>query len=75
MRFTPTGVGTTLTLHQDSCQSTVHPHRRGDNFGLPRFGVVVVFGSPPQAWGQRIVCGPSGSGKTVHPHMRGDNVE
>ena len=50
-RFTPTGVGTILSLSGRKCQKTVHPHGRGDNRAI-----ICVYtspaGSPPRAWGQ-----------------------
>ncbi len=34
---------------------------------------MVLFGSPPQAWGQRAVCRRFAVSGTVHPHKRGDS--
>ena len=50
-RFTPTGVGTMLSVAVPQRRRAVHPHGRGDN----RFSVRSPrsrFGSPPRAWGQ-----------------------
>ncbi len=49
--FTPTGVGTAIERERDYIVDKVHPHRRGDG-GLPQWGVGVLDGSPPQAWGR-----------------------
>ena len=50
-RFTPTGVGTILSLSGRKCQKTVHPHGRGDN-PEPEREKMSKNGSPPRAWGQ-----------------------
>jgi len=72
-RFTPTGVGTTVTTTNDPAQATVHPHGRGDNASVWR-ACPGVAGSPPRAWGQRYGCDddlgairftPTGVGTTV----------
>src|SRR5208337_3888506 len=52
IRFTPTRVGTTLSIALLNRAVAVHPHARGDNTKsivcpAPRIG------SPPRAWGQR----------------------
>ena len=50
-RFTPTGVGTILSIVNFRDLRTVHPHGRGDN--QPRdVRRQPVAGSPPRAWGQ-----------------------
>ena len=51
----------------------VHPHGRGDGDVQPCQSLR-HRGSPPRAWGRRLV--PSGAGQisTVHPHGRGDGV-
>ena len=53
-RFTPTRVGTTNTLYRCTATNTVHPHARGDNLGFSR-APRDVDGSPPRAWGQRLL--------------------
>ncbi len=51
LRFTPTGVGTTVTRRSPQPPAPVHPHGRGDNSpNQNRIGW--KFGSPPRAWGQ-----------------------
>ncbi len=51
LRFTPTGVGTTMALLTLSRRLPVHPHGRGDNSNTWQSGVL-PNGSPPRAWGQ-----------------------
>ena len=53
-RFTPTGVGTTVSRYSAAGVCPVHPHGRGDNDAERRTGMNQV-GSPPRAWGQHIV--------------------
>ena len=53
-RFTPTCVGTTAGLTRTTQLPSVHPHMRGDNLLCPPFPKC-PRGSPPHAWGQRIV--------------------
>ena len=50
-RFTPTGVGTILSLRVNRSVVAVHPHGRGDNGSSTRITPRSV-GSPPRAWGQ-----------------------
>ena len=50
-RFTPTCVGTTPMSSSLTCNCTVHPHVRGDDFG-PRSPDPGHGGSPPRAWGR-----------------------
>ena len=50
-RFTPTGVGTTLSPLAPLIPNPVHPHGRGDNSSRPSRNSA-YFGSPPRAWGQ-----------------------
>ncbi len=52
-RFTPTCVGTACWCFRQSCSWAVHPHMRGDSTGKD-VSIVVVHGSPPHAWGQRL---------------------
>ena len=71
-RFTPTGVGKTLSKSSFPQIDAVHPHGRGENTCQD----VLIFhinGSPPRAWGKRIMfvsnksCirfTPTGVGKT-----------
>ena len=72
MRFTPTGVGKTLSRNGSSSGFAVHPHGRGENAQIgaadPQPG-----GSPPRAWGKLVEQGvhrprlrftPTGVGKT-----------
>ncbi len=51
-RFTPTGVGTTISGAPWTTPGAVHPHGRGDNFPLSG-PLGVGGGSPPRAWGQQ----------------------
>ena len=52
-RFTPTGVGTTISIIFTTRSSSVHPHGRGDN--TPGTCAPGPWpGSPPRAWGQLI---------------------
>jgi len=51
-RFTPTRVGTTLPGREKRCDTTVHPHARGDHSTSSRLPST-VYGSPPRAWGPR----------------------
>ncbi len=56
-RFTPTCVGTTGAGPSAWSSSAVHPHVRGDNWryrAAPRW----PGGSPPRAWGQRVIVIP-----------------
>ena len=50
-RFTPTRVGTTIRPPPGRPRPSVHPHARGDDRRVS-FGVYVVPGSPPRAWGR-----------------------
>ena len=50
-RFTPTGVGTMVSVLGPPTPTPVHPHGRGDNYQCSaRHGY--GYGSPPRAWGQ-----------------------
>ena len=71
-RATPTCVGTTVHEKQSRTQITVHPHVRGDNATLSGM-VLTAIGSPPRAWGQRILLYSRIYYTTVQPHVRGDN--
>ena len=53
-RFTPTCVGTTDPAHDSLVAVAVHPHVRGDNVLPPRLPARMI-GSPPRAWGQRVL--------------------
>ena len=50
-RFTPTRVGTTVSLSSHAPPPPVHPHARGDN-NVRRDFLPSLGGSPPRAWGQ-----------------------
>ena len=50
-RFTPTRVGTTISVSTLSARTSVHPHARGDN-ALICTESYISAGSPPRAWGQ-----------------------
>ncbi len=52
IRYTPTRVGTPPLLCSTSCESSVHPHSRGDNANATG-ATERAFGTPPLAWGQR----------------------
>ena len=52
-RFTPTGVGTIMSITLSLRGLTVHPHGRGDNHPDPRTARAPT-GSPPRAWGQSV---------------------
>src|SRR5690606_23826262 len=55
LRYTPTRVGTTSLSCGLPAASTVHPHARGDDF--PQHCVLHFdFGTPPRAWGRRLVA-------------------
>ena len=71
-RFTPTGVGKSLTFHHAACYTRVHPHGRGEK-SHTRCRTAASFGSPPRAWGKglphtlRLRAGrftPTGVGKS-----------
>jgi len=73
-RFTPTGVGTMITLYVITVHSTVHPHGCGDNEVVVFIGVD-VDGSPPRVWGQSCDGSVVAVHPAVHPHGCGDNEE
>jgi len=50
-RSIPTGVGTTLAVSLNALGWAVHPHGRGDNYGLLEISAH-AFGPSPRAWGQ-----------------------
>ena len=60
IRFTPTGVGTTPLRGSSSAGMSVHPHGRGDNFGL------MALSAP----GRRFT--PTGVGTTEACHFTGE---
>ena len=79
-RFTPTGVGNTEAANDLGGAATVHPHGRGEypQAAAYRCG---VFGSPPRAWGIRLLpipgCRlgrftPTGVGNTGHADKLSD---
>ena len=49
----------------------VHPHMRGEYCSVPILRVSPV-GSPPHAWGIRLIRTWGICGGSVHPHMRGE---
>ena len=52
LRFTPTCVGKTRPDQSPAPPPSVHPHMRGeDDRNIPF--LLLVFGSPPHAWGRR----------------------
>ena len=54
------------------CASAVHPHVRGEHFGLPgRY--CSICGSSPRAWGTRRELQQTIWLITVHPHVRGEH--
>ena len=53
-RFTPTRVGTTPDGSILQVIGTVHPHARGDNIRIESLARQ-YRGSPPRAWGQRVI--------------------
>ena len=55
-RFIPTCVGNRFSVSRRKPELTVHPHMRGEQFGLRRllFG---AGGSSPHAWGTEAVRG------------------
>ena len=73
VRFTPTRVGTMGAPRSPLTSPTVHPHARGDDPYSAAVSVV-VFGSPPRAWGRCASCPASSTWPTVHPHARGDDA-
>ena len=77
-RFTPTRVGTTRKGTRPRRPATVHPHARGDNQRSPET-IGTGGGSPPRAWGQRLIptvthvplrFTPTRVGTTPMPTMR-----
>ena len=57
LRFTPTCVGTAVSMKSSGIRVTVHPHVRGD--GLWRcFRPPSPIGSPPRAWGRLVALFP-----------------
>ncbi len=69
-RFTPTGVGTAAAPRHSMRSCSVHPHRRGDG-DLIRRPVMIPRGSPPQAWGRRILNGAGSVGDGSPPQAWG----
>ncbi len=55
VRFTPTHVGTIQRIMFSIRTQTVHPHARGDNWGLTK-PQKRTNGSPPRTWGQCFCC-------------------
>ena len=55
-RFTPTCVGTTGLLAARRFRRTVHPHVRGDDL-VSATATSQLDGSPPRAWGRRVLHG------------------
>ena len=61
VRFTPTCVGKMVIQSIKALDRTVHPHVRGENYGLLK-KYISLFGSPPRAWGKfRIMSRGTGS--------------
>ena len=56
-RFTPTGVGTAVSVPVAPPTTSVHPHRRGDGCVSVKRGMA-GYGSPPQAWGRQSEARP-----------------
>src|SRR5947208_3237441 len=52
LQFTPTRVGTSLSLSVSDLPRPVHPHTRGD-IAFPPSLASPASGSPPHAWGHR----------------------
>ena len=71
-RFTPTRVRTTKSLHTGLALWPVHPHARGDDYGLGD-SCQEGNGSPPRAWGRRPQSPDQACSPPVHPHARGDD--
>ncbi len=71
VRFTPTCVGTARRSGEGWPSAAVHPHVRGDGSGVSG-GSSSAAGSPPRAWGRRLLVARKRCGGTVHPHVRGD---
>ena len=65
-RFTPTRVGTTCNAPSGTAAPAVHPHARGDNVHCVELTFVVI-GSPPRAWGQRLISGTGAGGGRFTP--------
>ena len=61
-RFTPTGVGTAISIHSVITPLSVHPHGRGDGDFQQDFRGD-VRGSPPRAWGRLTGGGAAILGK------------
>ena len=52
--FTPTCVGTAISIRMVAAYGEVHPHMRGDSVGM-NLELLLTVGSPPHAWGQRCI--------------------
>ena len=73
LRFTPTHVGKIWSMLQQSSQTTVHPHARGEDSGRgasPR----VHVGSPPRTWGRCTPAIPHHPGTRFTPTHVGKMV-
>src|SRR5436853_233505 len=53
-RFTPTCVGNTARLPPEGAAGSVHPHMRGE-YSAEHWGGTPRNGSPPHAWGIRLL--------------------
>ena len=72
-RFTPTGVGTTLSLCGRRGLPGGSPPRAWGQLSCSD-SACGAYGSPPRAWGQLSVKEILAEKRPVHPHGRGDNA-
>ena len=73
VRFTPTGVGTTIYATDARSVKTVHPHGRGDNLWVATYGTQAPRFTPTGVGTTDFDDGDEHL-VTVHPHGRGDNI-
>ncbi len=71
VRFTPTRVGNTSRSSAPRSRRPVHPHSRGEHRGAVCFEQVPC-GSPPLAWGTRVVQDQAGLGGRFTPTRVGN---
>ncbi len=73
VRFTPTRVGTTITLSLIFPSLSVHPHACGDNVRTDG-GIRDILGSPPRVWGQPLAPGNCGQSLRFTPTRVGTTL-
>ncbi len=72
-RFTPTYVGNTLRQGRVGLVRTVHPHIRGEHYGVS-FDSTSWCGSPPHTWGTRRYPHPPGALSRFTPTYVGNTA-